>query len=372
MFLGSMLVLGAGLARAEDAADDSFHLFVQVVEQRLGDQVDRDELYRAALDGASSYLDERFGTVGNRILSKAEYESAEAWDRGRRVGIGVEFEIVAGQGLLVTDVFSGSAARDVGLVRGDLVVGLDGQPFTGQPGSVIHQIVARSPNTTHRLDVRRLDGSLRRLTVAQGPYQVDTASLVAGSDPPEIRIHFFGEGTAKQLRDLIAQLDNPAALVVDVRDNEGGLLSEMVAVSALFLEEGSLVVQRSGADGRASGSTTETRPVFGGRLGVVVNAGTRGLAEAFVASLQDHQRAVIVGTNTAGQATLPTYYPLGGDLVLELQDQFLRSPVGRDWSRRGIEPHQFVESPQLSLPGSQGWVPPDLQRDAARKLISAP
>ncbi len=372
MSLGLMLGLGATLARAQEATDDSFHLFVQIVEQRLGDQVDRDELYRAALDGAASYLDDRFGTMGNRILSRAEYESADAWDQGRRVGIGVEFEIVAGQGLLVTDVFTGSAARDAGLVRGDLVVGLDGQPFTGQPAMVIHQIVARSSGATHRLDVRRMDGSLRRVAVVQGPYQVDTATLVAGSDPPEIRIHFFGEGAAKQMRALIAQLGNPAALVLDVRDNEGGLLPEMVSVSALFLEEGSLVVQRTGTDGRTSASTTESPPVFGGRLGVVVNGGTRGLGEAFVASLQDHQRAVVVGTNTGGQATLPTYYPLGGDLVLELQDQFLRSPLGRDWSRRGIDPHQVVESPQLTLPGSQGWVPPDLQRDAARKLISAP
>jgi carboxyl-terminal processing protease len=372
MSFGLMLGLGAALARADDAGDDSFHLFVQVVEQRLGDQVDRDELYRAALDGAASYLDDRFGTVGNRILSRAEYESADSWDRGHRVGIGVEFEIVGGQGLLVTDVFTGSAAQDAGLVRGDLVVGLDGQPFTGQPGTVIHQIVARSSSPTHRLDVRRRDGLLRRVTVAQGPYQVDTASLVAGSDPPEIRIHFFGQGVAGRLREQIAQLGNPAALVLDVRDNEGGLLSEMVAVSALFLEEGSLVVQRAGADGHTSGITTEAAPVFGGRLGVVVNAGTRGLAEGFVASLQDHQRAIVVGTNTGGQATLPTYYPLGRDLVLELQDQFLRSPLGRDWSRRGIEPHQLVESPQLTLPGGQGWVPPDLQRDAARKLISSP
>ncbi len=372
MSFGLMVGFGAAIARAQDAADDAFPLFVQIVEQRLGDQVDRDELYRAALDGAAAYLDDRFGTVGNQILTRAEYESADAWDRGHRVGIGVEFEIVAGQGLLVTEVFSGSAAKDVGLVRGDLVISLDGQPFTGQPPTAIHQVVARSASTTHRLDVRRLDGSVRRFTVAQGPYQIDTTSLVTGSDPPEIRIHFFGEGTAQQLRALIAQLGNPEAIVLDLRDNEGGVLSEMVAVAGLFLEEGSLVVQRSTADGRTMASTTESPPIFGGRLGVVVNGGTRGLAEAFVASLQDHQRAIVVGTNTAGQATLPSFYPLGTDLVLELQDQFLRSPVGRDWSRRGIEPHQLVASPQLTLPGSQGLAPPDLQRDAARKLISSP
>jgi carboxyl-terminal processing protease len=366
------VMLGMGAALAQEVKDDTFPLFVQIVEQRLGDGVDRDELYRAALDGAAAYLDDRFGTVGNRILSRAEYESVDSWDRGHRVGIGVEFEIVAGQGLLVTEVFSGSAARDAGLVRGDLVQALDGQAFTGQPPGAIHQLVMRSASTTHRLDVRRMDGSLRRLTIVQGPYQIDTASLVAGSDPPEIRLHFFGEGAAQKLRAIIAQLDNPAALVLDLRDNEGGILSEMVACSALFLEEGSLVVQRSTADGRTTASTTESAPIFGGRLGVVVNGGTRGLGEAFVASLQDHQRAIVVGTNTAGQATLPTFYPLGEELVLELQDQFLRSPVGRDWSRLGIEPHQLVESPQLTLPGKQGWIPPDLQRDAARKLISSP
>jgi hypothetical protein len=99
MSFGLMLGFGAALARAQDQADET-RSAVRPDRRAAARRSGRisDELYRAALDGAAAYLDDRFGTVGNRILSRAEYESADAWDRGHRVGIGVEFEIVAGKG----------------------------------------------------------------------------------------------------------------------------------------------------------------------------------------------------------------------------------------------------------------------------------
>lgn len=366
------LMLMTGLSFAQSEGSDELEVFFEVVEQRLGDQVPEDELRHAALNGAANYIDELFGTTGSQVLTIDAYEALESWDKGHRRGIGVEFEIVTGQGLLLTDVFADSPAAAAGLERGDLVVGVNGTPFTGLGPVTIHQVVMGQQTSRFRLDVRRADGTLRRMTVEKGPYRVDTVNLVPGSAPPEIRVHFFGEGTSASLAAVLRDLDDPDAVMLDLRDNEGGLLSEVVAVSSLFLEPDTVVVQRVDPDGRSFRSTTSGTPAFDGRVGIVVNGGTSGLAEAFVAAMQDHRRAVVVGTPTAGVCTTPTFYPLGEELVLKLEDQFLRSPLGRDWSEAGLEPHQLVQPPQMNLPGGRDWVPPDLQRDATLKLISAP
>ena len=103
---------------------------------------------------------------------------------------------------------------------------------------------------------------------------------------------------------------------------------------------------------------------------VLVNQGTSEAAEAFVAALQDHGRARVVGTRSAGRAIRDSYYPAGRDLVLKIADTFLKAPSGRSWHGNGIRPDVFVQSQQITLPALGRPSPPDLQRDAAIQLIS--
>jgi carboxyl-terminal processing protease len=99
---------------------------------------------------------------------------------------------------------------------------------------------------------------------------------------------------------------------------------------------------------------------------------TAGPAEALVMALLDHRRARMVGTATAGRAAITSLHPLGNDLVLRLADTALRGPSGRSWSGSGIQPDVRVEPVESSFMPSPGLIPPDLQRDIAIQLLSAP
>ena len=109
---------------------------------------------------------------------------------------------------------------------------------------------------------------------------------------------------------------------------------------------------------------------WNGELVLLVNRGTGGPAEAFVAALQSHRVARVVGTRTAGNAGLPSFHELGSGLIMQLTDEFMRGPMGSEWSGDGLVPDVVVEPVNFMLDPRPGVAPPDLQRDAAIQLIS--
>ena len=362
------VALATLLATASAADADALEEMVDLVEQRYAGRADRAELYRAAMVGFAGQLDRVTGSTGNALLSQAEWTEARAWAQGDRHGIGIEFTLLPGRGLLITDVFPGGPGEKSGLQAGDLVVGLEGMPFTGMALSQIHDaVVASAARAQVRMDVRR-DSGLSRVVVKRDTYRMSSVRLVEGGARPCLRVGFFGEGAAKQLAQLLGDID-ATGVVLDLRDNEGGLIDEAVAAADLFIEQGALVVDRVGFDGSADRLLASRGVAWSGAVVVLANRGTAGPAEAFVAALRDHGVAQVVGTATAGVGTLPDYQPLGDGLVLQLADTWMRSPGGLGWDGDGLDPDVRVEpvnNPALDGPGS---LPPDLQLAAAFRLV---
>jgi len=360
------VALAMSLATAADA--DALDEMVELVERRYAGRADRADLYRAAMAGLASQLDQVTGSTGNALLSQEEWNHARAWAQGDRHGIGIEFTLLPGRGLIITDAFPGGPGERAGLQLGDLVVGIEGMPFTGMALSQIHDaVVASAARPQVRMDVRR-DSGLSRVLVKRDTYRMSSVRLVEGGPRPCLRVGFFGRGAAKQLAALLDDLDAPG-VVLDLRDNEGGLIDEAVAAADLFIEKGALVVDRVGFDGSADPMRAGHAATWTGGVVVLANRGTSGPAEAFVAALRDHGVAQVVGTSTAGVGTLPDYQPLGDGLVLQLADTWMRSPSGLGWDGDGLVPDVRVEpvnNPALDGPGS---LPPDLQMAAAFRLV---
>ncbi len=328
-------------------------------------------LYRAALEGVAHHLGEVMGTPGNRVLT-AEEESAYArWLEGHRTGIGAEFSIVAGRGLLITEVFEDGPASASGVKVGDLVVSIDDHPFTGMSPAAIHSQVRRSTRANSTLDIRRKDGSIRRLSVTHGSYRVPSIrSSEEDSRTPVARIPFFGRGTAKALSLWLRNQQTSDAVVIDLRDNEGGSLDEVLRAADLFLDPGSIIVNR-GRDRAVMEPLAASQDAQWRRnVVVLVNQGTKGVAEAFAAALRDNGRCVLVGTRTSGRAVDVSIYEAGRGFVLQVADTHLSAPSGTSWSGRGLTPNVIVESSDLAIPVGMGGNVPDLQRDTALRLIS--
>lgn len=368
--LGLSALVGSGRARA--AGQDSVDQAIELIEDRYGDRVDPEILWRSATAGVAAGLDAQLGVSGSAVLTASQYEDARRWFDGERQGIGVEFSIAPGQGLLITDVFDGGPAAQGGVQGQDLVVAMDGHPFVGQPAQVIHAIVAQANGPRVVLEVRRGDERLRRIEVARGPYDIsDVKPQPSGSDIPVLRIPFFGKGTARSLARALQEAPAGApAVVLDLRDNTGGQVDEAVAAADLFLAQGAVVLQLEGPDGRRQPRAAAGPRAFEGEVVALVNQGTRGSAEAFLAALRGHGIARLVGTRTGGDDAVPAFHPIGNDLVLQIPEHSLLDPSGRSWRSSGLSPDVVVEPVRSSLPPAAGAAPPDLQRDAALQLVA--
>jgi carboxyl-terminal processing protease len=217
--------------------------------------------------------------------------------------------------------------------------------------------------------VRRNNGTVSRVEVERGTYQIPSVSARRDQDALVIRILFFGSGAASQVQAALQDWSGPA-IVLDLRDNPGGSLDEMVAVADLFLDPEAVIVQT--AHGGETGYTMHgTEPaLWTGGVMILVNRGTSEVAEALAAALQDHGRARVVGTRSAGQGIRSSFYPAGRGLMLKIADTRMTSPSGRSWHSQGLTPDIFVQSQQLTLPALGRSAPPDIQRDAAVRLIS--
>ena len=342
---------------------------LQEVGSRFPQTITGDALYRAALVGVAEHLGAQLGVSENQVMTAAEHRDTAAWLDGRRYGIGTEFSVVAGRGMALTSVFPGGPADAAGLKVGDLLVSIDNHPFTGLPAPVIQARIQRQKTEHLVFDVRHEDGTVSRVPVSRGEFSVPTVSVRRDRDALVVRILFFGSGAAAEVKRALSQWSG-AAVVLDLRDNPGGSLDEMVATADLFLDPDAVVVETSHG-GEEHYTLYGTEPAaWTGSMIVLVNQGTSEAAEAFVAALQDHGRARVVGTRSAGRGIRDSYYPAGRDLVLKIADTFLKSPSGRSWHSNGIRPDVFVQSQQITLPALGRPSPPDLQRDAAIQLIS--
>jgi carboxyl-terminal processing protease len=373
-------VAASSLAYADDRAPqgapddrDTVSEAIHIIESRYGERVDPADLWRAATAGVAAGLDHQLGVRGSAVLTQDQHNLAQAWLRGEREGIGVEFSIAPGQGLLIRDIFADGPGDQAGLAPRDLVVAMDGHPFIGQPAAVIHTLVSRALDHTVVLEVRGLDDRLRRLEVKRGPYNIAQVKPQPDAQEPTVRLPFFGDGTTRSLARALAALPEDApAIILDLRDNAGGQLDEAIAAADLFLEPGAVVVQLQGPDGRREARTAQGRRVFSGRVVALVNQGTRGAAEGFLAGLRAHGVATLVGTRTGGDVGVPEFHEVGQGLVLQLPAHSLLGPTGESWLSEGISPDVLVEPVQSSLPARPGKLPPDLQQDAAIQLVRAP
>ena len=342
------------------------------IQAQFPAHVGSDEIYRAALEGVARHLGEVMGVEGNRVLTATQIQAHARWLEGHRSGIGAEFSIVLGRGLLITEVFDGGPAEIAGLRKGDLVVSMDDHPFTGQSPSAIHTHVRRTDGPSSVLDVRRDDGSIRRVEVERGGYQLPAVRPSEEKTvTPIARVPFFSHGTADALASWLREQRSSDAVVIDLRDNEGGSLDEAIKAADLFLEPGAIVVNR-GKERDVMEPLTAQKPASWLRnVVVLINQGTEGVAEAFAAALRDNGRCVLVGTRSSGRAVETSVYEAGRGFVLEVADIHLSAPSGSSWSGRGLSPNVVVESTDLAMPVRRAERMPDLQRDTALRLISS-
>lgn len=342
-----------GLAGTRLPSADT-HLLVEVLErvkQEYVDPVDDHRLMTAAIHGMVSSLD-----PNSQVLEGEDYQDIRITSSGEYSGVGLELSAEDDAIQVIAPIDGGSAAA-AGIRAGDVIISIDGVPVTSASlDSVIRRM--RGPDGSEvRLGIERenvaepMEFRLKRGRIALRSVRWQMAEPDIGY----ARISQFSDNTAGDLEEAVAALlakhgGKPLeGLVLDMRNNPGGVLDAAVAVADEFLDHGTIVT--------ASGRTGESRfrmdatpgdELSGAPIVVLVNAGTASAAEIVAGALKDNHRAILVGRRTFGKGTVQTVIPLSGDRALKLTTSRYFTPSGLSIDHKGIEP----DVPLVRDPGS--------------------
>lgn len=329
-----------------DSVYKNIELFTEVlreVEKNYVEAQDPRKLIYGAIKGMISSLDPH-----SSFMTKDEYQELMTETKGSFSGVGIEITI-KDDVLTVVSPIEGTPAYKAGIESGDRIIKIEGKSTKGM--TLLDAVK----------NIRGPKGSEVELTIArQGESQPLTFKIKRDIIPlksvrhyqltPEIgyvRISNFQSHTTRDLKDALHELERKGTLkglVLDLRNNPGGLLSEAVKVSDLFLDEG-VIVSTRGRDTaqdismRAQKNGTERKyPVI-----VLVNGGSASASEIVAGALQDNKRALILGTRTFGKASVQTIIPLGDGSGLRLTTARYYTPSGRSIQLSGIVPDIKVE-----------------------------
>jgi carboxyl-terminal processing protease len=332
------------------------------VQREYVDQVDGPKLIDDALRGMVGRLDPY-----SSYLDAEEYADLRVSTAGTYAGIGIEVS-TADRALRVVRPFRDSPAAVAGIQSGDMISAIDGMPV----GSDLDTAMARMRGprgSTVKLAVVRAGSALPlEFTVVRAQVDVHSVALVRLDEGFfYARIMTFSDTTAMDFAAGIARLrrdlgSKPRGLILDLRNNPGGVLESAVEVADQLLEEGVIVT----ADGRTpaarfSMSATPGEVLSGVPVIVLVNGATASAAEILAGALQDHHRAVLLGQRTYGKGLVQTVMPLSSGRAIKLTTSRYFTPSGRSIQGSGIEPDQPFEVDDQPL---------DLDDPHARQLLA--
>lgn len=322
-------------------------LLAEVIERIKRDYVDRLDdaaLMDAAIRGIVADLDPH-----SALLDPVEYREVQASTSGRYTGIGVELG-VDGDRIVVVAPILGSPAERAGLQAGDVIYSIDGLGVSAADLADTVNRMRGNAGTAVSLGIHR-DGAVEPLSVELRRGEVQLESVHARRlDGGElyVRISHFNDGTARDLDRVFAEFRGisgkaPPALVLDLRNNPGGVLDAAIAVADAFLDSGLIV----SADGRmpASRFRIEAGPgdaLDGAPISVLVNHGSASAAEIVAAALKDNGRATLVGQRTFGKGSVQTIMPLSDGRAIRLTTSHYYTPSGRSINARGVVPDLVV------------------------------
>jgi carboxyl-terminal processing protease len=292
----------------------------------------------SSLDPYSAYLD------------NDEYDEIKISSSGQYSGVGIEVSMEDEQ-VVVVSPFEGSAAAAAGIKTGDVIASIDGVPVnTANLGDTIGRMRGKE-GTSVKIGILR-QGSTEPLEFTLKRARVELHSVKSELLEPGygyLRIAEFsettGEDTVRALRDMRKSNGRPLkGLVLDMRNNPGGVLEAAVAVADAFLDGGVIV----SAKGRTPESTfamdaTPGDEITGAPIVVLVNGGSASAAEIVAGALKDHRRATLMGRTTFGKGSVQTVMPLSGDRAIKLTTSLYYTPSGISINHRGIAPDIELE-----------------------------
>ena len=296
------------------------------------------KLTDTALEGMTSGLDRHSG-----YYPPPEHKNFQDDTKLQYYGIGIGIRKVE-KGILVTRVFPNGPASEVGMLAGEFVAKVEGESVDDWTSRMVSQRIKGEEGTAVRIGLRKVSGEERDLKVVRGRIELDSVeqAQVDVNGTGYLLITQFTERTGKELRETLAILKAKGLqrLIIDLRDNSGGLLSAAVDVASQFLEKGSTIVTVQGREGspeRRFDSKPEKSPLSC-PLAILINEGSASASEIVAGALRVSGRAKLVGEKSFGKGSVQTVFGLEDESGLRLTTAMYYLPDGSTIHENGIKP----------------------------------
>jgi carboxyl-terminal processing protease len=313
------------------------------------DEIDDAKLLEYAIKGMISELDPH-----SAYLDKEAFADLQASTSGEFGGIGLEVSIDEGFVKVVTPIDDSPSAK-AGILSGDVVIRIDDKPVKGMDLNKAVNLMRGPKNSPIKITVMRegvdqpLDFELMRDIIKVQSVRTRTLE----QDYFYIRLAQFqldtGKDVAKKLREQLKKNPDTKGVILDLRNNPGGVLQASVEVVDAFLDGGQVVYTQGRLDNSNIGYNAEAGDITNNLpLVVLINDGSASASEIVAGALQDHKRAVIMGTRSFGKGSVQSVIPISNDRAIKLTTALYYTPNGRSIQAQGIEPDVDVERVEIT------------------------
>jgi carboxyl-terminal processing protease len=324
------------------------------VREQYVDRISDEELIDAAIRGLVADLDPH-----SAYLDPQEFDEIRISTTGEYSGVGIEVALEEGVVRVVNPIEEGPAAR-AGILPGDTIMAVDDIEVDVKNLNDAIDRMRGKPGTTVKMTMARAQvAEPLHFTLARASVQVHSVKKKLFDGVGYVRILQFSETTTPDLEKAIAALSiqnkgELKGLILDLRNNPGGVLEAAVGVSDVFLNEG-VIVSANGrtADARFEMDAQPGDELHGAPLVVLVNGGSASASEIVAGALKDHHRATIVGRQTYGKGSVQTVMPLSDGHAIKLTTSRYYTPSGASIHKTGITPDVVVDPKEILASGKQ-------------------
>ncbi len=342
------------------------NLFGDVFERvraQYVDEISDEQLIEYAVNGMLSSLDPH-----SSYLNEKDFDDMRVQTKGEFGGLGIEVTMEEGLVKVVSPIDDTPASK-AGLKSGDYITHIDSKPILGMTLAEAVEKMRGKVGSPIDITVRR-EGVSEPLKFKMNRDVIKikaVKSRIETGDIGYIRITTFNQNTYDSLKAAIDKIKSDSkgkvtGYIIDLRNNPGGLLDQAISVSDAFLDKGEIVSTRGRdpkdikRDNATPGDLIDGLPIV-----VLINGGSASAAEIVSGALQDHKRAILMGTRSFGKGSVQTVVPLPGHGAMRLTTARYFTPSGRSIQAKGIEPDILVEAAKIEKIGEEGFHEEDLK-----------
>lgn len=339
--LGIQKILESGKATG---IEERIGIIRSYLDQKyLGDFPSEEKLIEYAIKGYVEGLEDKY----TEYLTQEEYEELRTVVAGKYVGIGVYMSQDINGNVIIISPIKGSPADEAGLKTGDIILKINGEECTGEDLNIVANKVRGEEKTKTTLEILRGDETftvdIERRNIIINPIE----TKIIDNNIGYIKIVSFDEDSSKSFEEKLDELlsKNITSLIIDVRDNGGGIVTEATKIVELFLPKDKIIMKEISKEFEEKELKSESDSKIDSNFKVVIleNENSASASELVISALKENEVATIVGTKSFGKGVMQEIVPISTGGALKLTIEEFRTPNGNIIDQKGIEPNIEVE-----------------------------